>query len=78
MSSLTGKVIPKDTLILGEVGLAGEVRNVSYISARVSEAAKLGFTTCIIPKSSLSAIEDKTKVKLVGISNIGEIMRFFK
>ncbi len=78
VSSLTGKVIPKDTLILGEVGLAGEVRNVSYISARVSEAAKLGFTTCIIPKSSLSAIEDKTKVKLVGISNIGEIMRFFK
>ncbi len=48
-SSIKDFIIPEDTFIIGEVGLAGEVRAVSSIDARISEAYRLGFKKCIIP-----------------------------
>ncbi len=43
-------VFQKDTLVIGEVGLTGEVRAVNLIDKRLKEAEKLGFKTCIIPE----------------------------
>lgn len=54
-SSVVDTPIPSDVVILGEVGLAGEVRSVSLIDRRVNEAARLGFQTAIIPAGSLSS-----------------------
>ncbi len=51
-SSLYDKVIPFDTVVLGEVGLASEVRSVTAITIRVNESRKLGFKKCILPKSN--------------------------
>jgi len=48
-SSLKNKPVPRKTLIFGEVGLAGEIRPVQRGQERIREAAKLGFTTFVIP-----------------------------
>jgi len=51
-SGLKDLIIPADMFIAGEVGLAGEIRNVSGIDYRIAEAKRLGFTSCIIPYRS--------------------------
>ena len=53
-SAFKDKVIASDTVVLGEVGLSGEVRSISQISMRIAEVSKLGFKRCIIPKNNLS------------------------
>jgi len=55
-SSYRDKPIPDDLVAVGEVGLTGELRAVSQMNQRLSEAKRLGFKTCIIPK------QDKTKI----------------
>ncbi len=64
--------VPENLMVFGEVGLAGEVRSVSLAKERVQEAARLGFTTCLLPKSSLSADLNARGMKLIGVSNIEE------
>jgi DNA repair protein RadA/Sms len=44
-----------DAVVMGEVGLTGEVRAVSALGARLKEAAALGFTTAIVPQHNLTA-----------------------
>src|SRR5437667_222911 len=50
-SSYREKQIPRDMVLIGEVGLSGELRAVSRLPLRVREAAKLGFKRCIIPSA---------------------------
>ena len=47
--------MPGDTVIMGEVGLAGEVRAVAGLAARLKEAAALGFTAAVVPQNNLAA-----------------------
>ena len=54
-SSIYDKIIPFDTVVIGEVGLASEVRSVTAIAIRVKESQKLGFKKCILPKSNYQA-----------------------
>jgi len=51
-SSLRNRIIPKDWIIFGEVGLSGEIRPVPYGQERIQEAQKHGFTKAIIPFSN--------------------------
>ncbi len=51
-SSLAGRPIPRGFTLLGEIGLAGEVRSVSRLDARLKEAARVGFDTAIVPASA--------------------------
>ncbi len=67
ISSVTGIPIPSETVVFGELGLAGEVRAVSQMDVRLKEAEKLGFTQAIIPKAKLSTSRNElnqTKVLL--------------
>ena len=76
LSSYRNRAIPDGMLIMGEVGLVGEVRGVSMAAKRVSEAVKMGYKTCIIPKSNMEAVEDiikESQIKCYGISNIREL-----
>ena len=57
LSNLTDKVIPEDMLLLGEIGLAGEIRPTPQIQQRISEGYRLGFRRFVLPKSSMSIIE---------------------
>ncbi|MEI8393439.1 MAG: DNA repair protein RadA [Rhodospirillaceae bacterium] len=50
ISSLTGVPVPRDAVVFGEIGLAGEVRAVSQTDQRLKEAAKLGFSSALMPR----------------------------
>lgn len=50
-SSLKNKILPKKTIFVGEVGLLGEIRNVSYLERRIKEAKRLGYTNVISRKT---------------------------
>ena len=72
VSSYKNISIDSKTIVFGEVGLAGEVRAVSMAEQRISEAQKLGFTTCILPKASLEGLKSKSEIKLIGVRNVSE------
>ena len=74
VSSLKDVVVPDDVIAFGEIGLAGEVRSVVCCEQRVAEAARLGFSRCIVPKNNLKNISSKLKkqIEIVPVSNIRE------
>jgi len=68
------KDIPADnrSVLLGEVGLGGEVRAVNQIERRIKEAEKLGFENCIIPQGNLKALNQRFNIKISGVKSIKE------
>jgi len=74
-SSFKEKPIPSKTMVMGEVGLAGEIRAINQIEIRVAEAEKLGFTRCILPKNNLDRLGKKASMELVGVASIGEALK---
>ena len=74
-SSLRDKVIPKDWIAFGEVGLSGEVRPVFNASERLSEAQKQGFKVAIIPKANAPKKADKG-IKIVPIEFLNQAIRY--
>ena len=73
-SSMRNKPVDERTMIIGEVGLAGEIRGVSNIMQRVKEADKLGFRQCIIPASNYDVAMEKLDIKITKVSNIVEAL----
>ena len=73
-SSYKNVAIPKDMVIMGEVGLTGEVRKINLIEKRIKEAEKLGFKTCIIPESNKKLLKEKYKLDIIGVRDIKEAM----
>ncbi len=79
VSGHRNKVIDEKIIAFGEVGLSGELRSVSRPLARVNEAARLGFETCILPKSCLRQIKDaKLNIKIIGVSSLKEAVDLIK
>lgn len=74
-SSFKNISIPKEVIVMGEVGLTGEVRSVNLIEKRVKEAEKMGFQTCILPESNKKLLKDKFKLDIIGVRNINEAMK---
>ena len=72
MSSYKDRPVDSKMLIFGEVGLSGEVRAVSQAGQRVNEAAKLGFTTCVLPKVCADKMKQVEGIRLIGVSNVRE------
>lgn len=70
VSSFKNRVIDDRTLVFGEIGLSGEVRGVSMIDQRVGEAAKLGFTTCIIPEVNRTQLRTAGEMKILGVRTV--------
>lgn len=61
-SGLKDFVIPDDTLLIGELGLAGEVRSVSMIEKRVTEASRCGYRRIIIPEGNRNGISCESEI----------------
>ena len=76
-SSFREKPINANTVVMGEVGLAGEVRAISQAELRLKDAAKLGFTRCVLPAVNVEKL-DKTaglgKMQLMGVRTVDEAM----
>ena len=76
LSSNVDMIVPRTTCLTGEVGLNGELRPVSRIEQRISEAEKLGMETIIIPKNNLKGIDiSKIKIKITEVSRVEEAFR---
>lgn len=73
-SSMNNKPLGDDVMIVGEIGLAGEIRGVTNILQRVNEADKMGFSTCIIPKSNYDKNMQKLNIKVVCVSSLIEAL----
>ena len=74
-SSYKNVPIPKDMVIIGEVGLTGEVRRINLIEKRLKEAEKMGFKSCIIPESNKKVLKDKFKLDIIGVRNVNEALK---
>jgi DNA repair protein RadA/Sms len=75
VSSLRDRVIPKDWIAFGEVGLAGEVRPVYNAQERLSEAQKQGFKLAIMPKANAPKKPLKG-IKIVAINRLSEALNY--
>ena len=72
ISGITDRIVPKDMIFFGEIGLSGEVRAVSHVDYRVKEAARLGFSTIVLPKRSTVGLKAPDGVRIVGIGSVFE------
>lgn len=71
-SSFLNKIMPGDTVAMGEVGLNGEVRSIPRVEARIKEAMNMGFTRCVLAKKNLRGIHGKHDIELVGVDRVEE------
>lgn len=71
-------VLPSDMVFLGEVGLGGELRSISQLEKRLTEAANLGFKTAIVPKQALKNLKTNPKIAVYGVKTIAEALQFFR
>ena len=76
VSSYKNRPIDENMICFGEVGLSGEVRAVNMAEQRVLEAKKLGFTTCILPEVSKSALPDIDGIRLIGVKSVKDAVNF--
>ena len=71
-SSILEKPLPEKTVLIGEVGLTGEIRSAAQLDTRIKEAVRLGYTTVLIPARGKVGEHD---CKLVRVSDISEAIR---
>lgn len=71
-SSLLDKPADSSTVVIGEVGLGGEIRSVGNIEKRIAEAEKLGFKKILIPSNNLKTIKSKNNIKVIPVNSLSE------
>ena len=71
-SNFLDRPVDEDTLLFGEVGLAGEVRGVTRAEQRIKEAEKLGFKRCILAEDSIKALSSPSRCTLEGVKTVKE------
>ena len=73
-SSLKEVPAERESVVIGEVGLGGEVRAVGQIERRIKEAEKLGFKRCVIPHGNLKGLNQKFDIEIIGVKSIIETL----
>ncbi len=73
-SSFRNISIPQDVVVIGEVGLTGEIRSVNFIDKRLKEAEKMGFKKCIIPLSNKKTLRNKYDMEIIGVGNVRDAL----
>jgi DNA repair protein RadA/Sms len=71
VSAVVNKPLPADLVVIGEVGLAGEVRQVAQVGRRLAEAARLGFTRAIVPASASTKVDG---IRVEGAATLTEAL----
>ncbi len=76
-SGVCDRVLPEDLAVFGEIGLGGEIRGAVHAGERIRECRRMGFSTCIVPKSALSSLtkEDCEGIRVLGASNLTQLFR---
>ena len=78
LSSRNDRPLPATTLVLGEVGLSGEIRSVPNLQQRLDEAARLGFSEAYVPFHSREKITAPEGMTLKKLQNVGDLLRALK
>ncbi|MEK7225729.1 MAG: DNA repair protein RadA, partial [Bacteroidota bacterium] len=74
-SSFREQVVMPRAVVLGEVGLSGEIRSISQVLTRINEAEKLGFKHCILPKNSCKNLKlNRANMEIVPVSTLKEAL----
>ncbi|MFO7152664.1 MAG: DNA repair protein RadA [Bacillota bacterium] len=71
VSSFSNRPV-REAVIIGEIGLGGEIRSVSYAEKRVNEAEKLGFKQVIIPRDNLKDLKTGSSIEVIGVKELKE------
>jgi len=71
-SSFLDKPVADGTVVLGEVGLTGEVRAIGQVDSRVAEIKKMGFKRCLVPDGNFKRIRDIKGIQVAGIKSVSE------
>jgi DNA repair protein RadA/Sms len=71
-SSFLDKPVPDRTVVIGEVGLTGEVRAIGQAEQRILEARKMGFDRCILPQSNLKRLPEVEGIQIAGVRSVSE------
>lgn len=77
-SASLDRPITKDVVFIGEVGLNGELRTVTHLTKRLSEASKMGFKTAVVPQRALKNITPPKDIKTVGIANLSDAIKILR
>jgi DNA repair protein RadA/Sms len=74
ISSLKDAIIDSETIVFGEIGLAGEIRMVNNCEQRIKESERLGFKRCIIPRQNMKKLNKAsfTDIEVIGVRNVRE------
>jgi len=72
ISSFRNSAIADGTVVMGEVGLGGEVRRITYPERRITESLRLGFKKIILPRDNLEKLKIKEKAELKGVKTVAE------
>ncbi|AKO90767.1 MULTISPECIES: DNA repair protein RadA [Priestia] len=75
-SSFRDQVSNPVDVVIGEVGLTGEIRRVSRIEQRIQEAAKLGFQRAIIPAKNIGGWEAPAGIEIIGVETVSEALKY--
>lgn len=68
-------IVLPEAVVLGEIGLAGEIRSISQIALRINEAQKLGFKRCVLPRNNYKGLSDKKSgIELIPVSTLKEAL----
>jgi len=75
VSGFKNKPVRPGGVIIGEVGLTGEIRNVNFIEKRIYEAEKTGFKYCVIPKNNLKNSDNNFNIEIIEADNLSELIK---
>jgi len=73
-SSFLDKAISDGTVVLGEIGLTGEVRAIGQVDTRIAESRKMGFNRCLLPKNNLKRLPDIDGIEIEGVKTVAEVV----
>jgi DNA repair protein RadA/Sms len=73
-SSFLDRPIDPKTVVFGEVGLTGEVRGINQMEIRIREAARMGFTRCVLPRTQIRGLDKAGAIELVRVGHLKELL----
>ena len=73
-SSFLDRPVAPGTVVFGEVGLTGEVRGISQMETRLKEAARMGFTRCILPAGTPAGRRPESGIEMFGIRSLRDLL----
>jgi DNA repair protein RadA/Sms len=74
VSSYKNRPADPQSMVMGEVGLGGEVRPIRMAQKGIKEAEKLGFSRCIVPAANISGTNGKVNIQVVGVKDVGQAL----